>query len=213
MNAPDLVELKENDYISIRLMYASPYNMAGVDAYHHFGLGERCFTRPELADALTRLEQPLKQRRLKLKIFDAYRPPAAHDYLSARVPVKGLFAETAELSMHCRGIAVDVCLTDENNKELLFPTAVDAYTPEYAEQLSQGITEPYFRHLQKADYACADLPREAVQNRSLLCSLMEKAGFEPMQSEWWHFSLPGANRYNVIDIPMNTAEKLDFSFF
>ena len=91
--------------------------------------------------------------------------------------------------------------------------AVDAYTPEYAEQLSQGITEPYFRHLQRADYACADLPREAVQNRSLLCSLMEKAGFEPMQSEWWHFSLPGANRYNIIDIPMNAAGKLEFSFF
>ena len=199
----NLVELKENDFISIRLMYAAPDNMAGVDAYHHVGLRNRCFARPELAEALSRLERPLKQRRLKLKIFDAYRPPAAHDYLSARVPVKGLFAETAELSMHCRGIAVDVCLTDENDKELQFPTAVDAYTPEYARQLAQGITEPYFKHLQKANYACTDLPLPALQNRELLRTLMQNAGFEHLQHEWWHFCLPDADRYGVIDFPVN----------
>lgn len=198
---PNLVELKENDYISICLMYASPDNIAGADAYHHFGLGNRCLARPELVAALMRLEQPLKQRQLKLKILDAYRPPAAHDYLRDRVPVKGLFAQRAELSMHCRGIAVDVCLTDENGKELQFPTAVDAYTQEYARQLSQGITEPYFKHLQKANYACTDLPPQAVQNRELLRSLMHQAGFEHLPHEWWHFFLPDKTRYGVIDFP------------
>lgn len=201
---PSLVELKENDYISIRLMYAAPDNITGADVYHRFGLGNRCFARPELAAALTRLEQPLKQRRLKLKIFDAYRPPAAHDYLRDHTPVKGLFAERAKLSMHCRGIAVDVCLTDENDKELQFPTAVDAYTPEYARQLAQGITEPYFKHLQKANYACTDLPLPAVQNRELLRTLMQNAGFEYLQHEWWHFCLPDKTRYGVIDFPEQT---------
>lgn len=207
----ELAEITQNDFLTVSMMYASERNIPGVDAYGRFGLGARCFAHPVLFERLMRLEHPLKKLGLKLKIFDAYRPPAAHEFMSARVPVKGLFAETAMLSQHCHASAVDVCLTDGAGNELEFPTRVDAYAPEYTQQLAKGITEPYFKHLQKADYACTDLPPEALKNRALLCSLMEDAGFERLQSEWWHFNLPEKEKYPMIDFRTDNEGNFHFT--
>lgn len=206
-----LVEITRNDFLTVSLMYASENNIPGVDAYGKFGIGGRCFVHPEMYERLMRLEHPLKERGLQIRIFDAYRPPAAHEFMSARVPVKGLFAETAMLSQHCHASAVDVCLTDGDGNELVFPTKVDAYAPEYTRQLAQGITEPYFKHLQKADYSYTALPQEALDNRALLCSLMEGAGFERLQSEWWHFNLPEKEKYPMIDFQVDTDGKFRFT--
>lgn len=211
MTETGLVEITQNDFLTVSLMYASEYNIPGVDAYGRFGLGNRCFAHKDISDRLMRLENPLKERGLKLKIFDAYRPPAAHEFMSARVPVKGLFAETAKLSQHCHASAIDVCLTDEAGNELAFPTKVDAYAPEYTEQLAKGITEPYFHHLQKADYSYSDLPEEALKNRALLCSLMETAGFERLQHEWWHFNLPEKEKYPMVDFHVDAQGNFHFT--
>lgn len=200
MNRNVLVELLSSEYIEIRPMYASPFNMAGTDAYGAVGLGARCFACPCVVENLNRLKPLLKDKGLKLKIFDAYRPPAAHKMLAAKVPVKGLFAETPESSMHCRAAAVDVCLCDLAGKELDFPTAVDAYTPEFARQIAEGITEPYANELKKAGYDYDDpADAEKIKNRTLLRSLMEQAGFSAYPPEWWHFSLPDAETYPVFD--------------
>ena len=46
MNRNVLVELLSSEYIEIRPMYASPFNMAGTDAYGAVEPGARCFACP-----------------------------------------------------------------------------------------------------------------------------------------------------------------------
>lgn len=209
---PLLIELTPSERIDINMMYASTANVSRINAYNAVGLGARCLISPFVADALQRLIPLLKTNGLKLKIFDAYRPPEAHRILSERFPVKGLFAPSPEQSLHCRGIALDVCLTDVSGKELAFPTNVDVYTPEFAEQLANGITAPYAEELKKAGYDYDD-PKDGarIANREFLRSLMEQAGFAPLQSEWWHFQLPDSEKYPTIDFERD-AETGAFRF-
>ena len=44
------------------------------------------------------------------------------------------------------------------------------------------------------------LPASVMQNRQLLRSLMEKNGFKVLDTEWWHFYLPGSDKYEILDI-------------
>ncbi|MBY0376946.1 MAG: D-alanyl-D-alanine dipeptidase, partial [Gammaproteobacteria bacterium] len=49
----------------------------------------------------------------------------------------------------------------------------------------------------------ANLPTQVKKNRLLLRNLMEQAGFEPLNTEWWHFTLtnePYPNTY--FDFPV-----------
>lgn len=207
-----LVELKETDFLSISLMYASRHNICRLDAYHLVGLGNRCFLHPDGVERLMALEPKLKEVNLKLKVFDAYRPPQAHDMLKDRIPVKGLFAETARKSLHCHGCAVDVCLTDIYDNELDFPTKVDAYTPEYAEQLANGVSFPYEQHFKKADYAYENpADEQAIIHRDLLRGLMESVGFEALSYEWWHFNLLGKEKYPFIHFSVNENKECSFT--
>jgi len=38
---------------------------------------------------------------------------------------------------------------------------------------------------------------------------MEKYGFVSLDTEWWHFSLPDANDYELLNIPLNELKKLN----
>jgi D-alanyl-D-alanine dipeptidase len=46
-----------------------------------------------------------------------------------------------------------------------------------------------------------------LQNRHLLRSLMEKYGFKVLETEWWHFYLPGSNHFEILDIPFSKLKK------
>ena len=133
-----LVELKtDNDFI-IDLMYAATENMLQTDIYSEVGLGNRCFMRPDMLEALNKLRATLKEHNLKLKIKDAYRPPLAHEKMLQIIPMEGFFARTPERSQHCHGSAIDCILVNrEDDEELAYPCRVDAYEKRYAEQIAQ----------------------------------------------------------------------------
>jgi D-alanyl-D-alanine dipeptidase len=42
------------------------------------------------------------------------------------------------------------------------------------------------------------LSPEVKKNRDLLQTIMKKHGFEPVETEWWHFDLKGWQGYPVI---------------
>lgn len=179
-------------------MYAKPTNMSGIDAYGQIGLGNRCFIRPEAAENLEKLRPKLRAEHLKLKVFDGYRPPQSHTLMMNAMPVKGLYADSAFLSSHCHAAALDVCLCREDGEELDFPTKVDAYLPRFADEVHRGVLDGYRENLKKAAYAYTSGNARENENRQKLCDLMESAGFERFASEWWHFDLPHAKEYPLV---------------
>ena len=53
-----------------------------------------------------------------------------------------------------------------------------------------------------------DLTPEVLKNRALLKSVMEKYGFIALSTEWWHFYLPNASNYELLNIPFKDLRKL-----
>lgn len=193
-----LVEIKSDADFIVDMMYAKPTNMSGIDAYGQIGLGNRCFIRPEAAENLENLRLKLRAEHLKLKVFDGYRPPQSHTLMMNAMPVKGLYADSAFLSSHCHAAALDVCLCREDGEELDFPTKVDAYLPRFADEVHRGVLDGYRENLKKAAYAYTSGNARENENRQKLCDLMESAGFERFASEWWHFDLPRAKEYPLV---------------
>ena len=195
-----LVEVKGDCFI-VDMMYALPQNMVSCPVYEKIGFGNRALVHKDVWKCLKKLEPVLKERKLKLKIRDAYRPPRAHRMMKEIIPAPGFFASSPEASQHCHGTAVDVVLCDLEGNELEFPTRVDAYDPRYAEQVRQGETASFLEHLKTARHDYEDPSRPvAMANRKMLREMMEAAGFQAMSSEWWHYDLPDGKsaRYPLV---------------
>ncbi len=191
--------LFENPHFITDMMYARTDNMVGRAVYIEVGFENKAYMHKDMAEALLKLVPFLRENHLKMRICDAYRPPIAHQKLLEIIPFPGFFAATPERSNHCHGTAVDVCLTDENGRNLHYPTEIDAYEKRFQEQVCRGDFSEFQEHLKKArhDYAKADV--EALQNREKLKKLMEEHGFESITHEWWHYNLKGWQNYPVAE--------------
>ena len=196
----DLSEVKGAPFI-IDMMYAQPENITLHPVYAEVGFGTQAYVHKDLAALLQKVAGKLVALKLKMRIRDAYRPPVAHRRILDILPVKGVFASKPENSLHCYGTAIDCCLTDEQGNNLPYPTEIDAYERKYAEQIASGFVDDYYRHFAKAAANfCAPDCEEALYNRDFLRKLMFDAGFEGINSEWWHFQLPrGKEIYPFIE--------------
>lgn len=153
----------------------------------------RCILTQPAALALAKAQQTLKSQGLSLKVFDCYRPQTAvNDFIKWSKDVsdqkmkakyyprvnKADFVTLGYVgtkSGHTRGSTVDltiVRLVEANQppKELAMGTRFD-----FMDELSHALSE----HIQGK-------PRD---NRFLLRNTMQQAGFNPYDTEWWHFTL------------------------
>ncbi len=193
-----LTVIDDNHFIA-DAMYARSNNILKRSVYQEVGFGNQILVHPDVKNALLSLIPELDRLKCKMRICDAYRPPIAHQKCIETIPIKGFFAADYRKSNHCHGTAVDVCLTDMEGNNLVYPTEIDAYDPIFAEQLAQGQLDSFQEHLIKArhDYCGATL--EAIQNRETLKQLMETHGFESIPHEWWHYNIKGWQNYPVIE--------------
>ena len=186
------------------IRYYSTYNFVGdrIDGYE-----EPCaLVTKEAARALQVVSGEMAAKGFRLKVFDAYRPVSAvkHfllwgiDDLDLRMkpffyPDLGkdeIFARgyIASRSSHSRGSTVDLTLLDMvTGKEVDMGGPFDLFSevshPDY-----QGVTE------------------EQYFNRMFLREAMLRNGFEPIDCEWWHFTLanePYPNTY--FEFPVSSA--------
>jgi D-alanyl-D-alanine dipeptidase len=175
--------------ITLEIRYYSEDNFTGRRV--------RGYERPvailteQAALALQHVAAELAGFGLGLKIYDAYRPQRAVDdfvqwakdpsdqRLKSRyyphVDKANLIGEgyIAERSGHSRGSTVDLTLVStgpEDPRELDMGSGWDYFGPESWPD-SRSVTPVQRAH------------------RMLLRVLMEKHGFEPLQQEWWHFTL------------------------
>ena len=169
------------------IRYYSTYNFVGdrIDGYE-----EPCaLLSIEAARALKAVSNELIVQGYRLKVFDAYRPVCAvkhfvlwgiedqdirmKPYFYPELEKQELFAKgyVAKQSSHSRGSAVDLTLLDMKT----------------GKELDMGSPFDLFSELSHPD--CREITEEQYENRMLLRRAMLRSGFQPIDCEWWHFSL------------------------
>lgn len=158
---------------------------AGTNNFMHKKLYPPCNTtylRKAAADSLHIIEKELNKTGLGLKIFDAYRPYSVTEKMWEPVKDDRYAADPKKGSGHNRGIAVDLTIINLITKE----------------ELNMGTGFDNFSDT--AHHTFTNLPEEILMNRIFLRSTMENHGFKALDTEWWHYSLPNAKDFELLDI-------------
>ena len=160
------VELSSLDStILLDLKYATTDNFVEEQLYDC----GRCFLRREAASQLVKVHQLLQEKGLGLKMFDCFRPLPVQQQLWDKFQNASYVTPPSKGSMHNRGLAVDLTIVDSDGKELDMGTEFD-----------------YFG--KKAHHTFTEHSETILANRDLLKSSMKAFGFNPIRTEWWHYS-------------------------
>ena len=174
-------------HIIQEIRYYSDYNFIGerISGYEEpFAL-----LTIEAARALKKVSSELFVKGYWLKVFDAYRPAGAVEqfvlwgiedqdirmkpYFYPDLEKQELFIKgyIAKKSSHSRGSAIDLTLLDmKTGREVDMGGPFDLFSE---------VSHPDFRGITNEQY----------ENRMLLRNAMVRNGFQPIDCEWWHFSL------------------------
>ncbi len=153
------------------MRYATDNNFLKAQVYDC----AECYLRLKTINALLLANSLAKNKGLKIKIFDCYRPLDIQKKMFAIVPNPTFVANPATGSIHNRGGAVDITLVDCDGVELPMGTEFDHFGPEAAHDFVK-------------------LPRKILKNRKKLRHIMEASGFSSLPSEWWHYNLVGSKK-------------------
>ena len=170
--------------IQLDLRYATENNFVDEKMYDC----GRCFLRPDVAKAVVEAHRYLQIQGYGFKMYDCYRPRPIQWKLWNKVPDPRYVADPRKGSMHNRGMAVDLTIVDSLGNELDMGTDFDYF----------GI---------EAYHSYGDHSDEITDNRVLLLETMEKYGFRPTSTEWWHYSYK-SKKYELADW-LWACEKMD----
>lgn len=184
----DFVEVTEviPDVI-LEIRYYSTYNFVGtrIDGYER----PLALLTKQAADSLKAVNDELKARGYRLKIWDTYRPQRAVNHFIRwaedvqDTAMKAIFYPMVDKSLlfelsyiyarssHSRGSTVDL-------------TLIDALT---GKELDMGSSFDWFGDESHPDYRCPLYIQS--ENRMILRNAMLSHGFEGIDSEWWHYTL------------------------
>ncbi|OIR00727.1 D-alanyl-D-alanine dipeptidase [mine drainage metagenome] len=174
--------------IQIDLRYASVNNFMHRKMYP--SKTNFSFLRLPVANALHLVQEKLKQKGLGLKIFDAYRPYDVTKKFWELVHDERYVANPAKGSGHNRGIAVDLTIIDlQTKQELNMGTGFDNFSD-------------------SAHQSFINFPQQVLDNRKLLKQTMQQFGFIPLETEWWHYSWPHAEQFEILNISFKELKKI-----
>jgi D-alanyl-D-alanine dipeptidase len=220
-----LVYLRDVDASILQdIRYAGPHNFTGkrVPGY----LAAECVLLREVAEALSRVQQALKPRKLSLKVYDCYRPPRAVRAFVAWVEREGVdptlkhyhpnleksrlisLGYIAAVSRHSRGDTVDVTLVRmpagkvpafERNRAYGACTGpVAARSPDNGVDMGTG-----FDCFDPLSHTDAPAIAEAQRRwRRTLVEAMQREGFRNYRREWWHFEFTSRRPGPAFSVPV-----------
>ena len=180
-------QAKFSSYVNVRdvdstivvdLMYARADNFVGEKMYDF----AEAYLHPKAAAALKKASALLRAENpsLRLCVYDAARPMSVQQKMWNKVkgtPQQNYVSNPANGGgLHNYGLAVDVSIVDADGDTLPMGTRVDALTA-----LSHIDCEAELVKRGK-------ITAHARRNRELLRSVMRRAGFRSLRSEWWHFN-------------------------
>ena len=190
------------------IRYFSTYNFVGdrIDGYEE----PIAILTKEAARALKSVSNEMNAQGFRLKIFDTYRSVKAvkhfilwgiedqdlrmKPFFYPDLEKQELFARgyIAKQSSHSRGSTVDLTLLDMNTgMEVDMGSPFDLFS-ERSHPDSREVTE------------------EQYENRMLLQKAMIRSGFQPIDCEWWHFTLkdePFPDTYFTFPVAMDSLRK------
>ncbi len=169
------------------IRYHSTYNFIGdrIDGYEE----PIALLTIEAARALKSVSNEMNVQGYRLKVFDAYRPVCAvknfvlwgiedqdlrmKPFFYPDLEKQELFNKgyIAKQSSHSRGSTVDLTLLNMTT----------------GREVDMGGPFDFFSELSHPDYR--DITEEQYNNRMMLQQVMVRNGFEPIDCEWWHFTL------------------------
>jgi D-alanyl-D-alanine dipeptidase len=171
-----LVEIQPGAEVHLDLVYATPANLTGAAIYARAA----CFLHPDAVGPFRRAAALAAGLDLRLHVFDAFRPSEAQWALWRFLPDPMYIADPRQGSNHSRGVAIDLTLAGRDGRPLDMGTPFDDMTTA-SHHGSDAVAGP------------------ARTYRLLLLGLMAAAGFVHYPYEWWHYELPDAARYPVLD--------------
>jgi len=173
----DFLHLSKIAGTTIDLRYGTANNFVGRNLY---GDIDCAWLHRDAADALARAVAWLQAERgdVSMLVLDALRPQRIQESLWAALSGTDLhmyLAEPTRGSIHSFGMAVDATLINAAGLELDMGTLFDDMTEKShpakeAELLAEGMLTP-----------------AQLLNRKLLRDAMRQAGFQSINTEWWHF--------------------------
>lgn len=176
-NPPRFVEIAPPRFqVALDIRYATADNLTGRPIYAR----PLCLLHPAAAERLAVAVDLAAAIGLRLCIFDGYRPPAAQSALWNAVQDSRFVAEPRRGSNHTRGVAVDLTLTDVHGVHLDMGTGFDDTTP-------------------RSFHGDTAIPVRAQRNRLTLLGIMATAGFRHYAFEWWHYQLPDAASFPLVE--------------
>lgn len=174
---PRLIHITEQNHdVLVDLIYAGENNFTGQAIYDH----PLCFLHPQAEASLRKAIAAARGFGYRLKILDAFRPQEAQEALWAVAPNPDYIADPKKGSNHTRGVAVDLTLVDASGQALDMGTPVD----------TMSAASHHFH---------AAHPAHIQVNRMRLLTVMLEAGFVHHPREWWHYQLPAAHGFPLID--------------
>lgn len=181
------------------IRYYSPNNFTGskINGYK----APRAYLTKKALKALAQAAADLRGQGYRLLIWDAYRPQKAVDHFVAWIndptnPGDKSFYPTLEKSDlltgdyimaksgHSRGSTIDLTIIKKDGGFV-----------------DMGGTFDLFSEISHPDYK--KISKKQKKNRQILRNAMLKAGFKPLDSEWWHFTLkdePYTDTYFNFDV-------------
>lgn len=208
----------------IDLRYVGEHNFVGrrIHGYR----APTCLLTEQAAAKLKTVVDQLLPMGLTLKVYDCYRPQTAVNDFAQWATERGQTTMRAEFyptvakdrlfrehyiayrSGHSRGGTVDLTIVPSDSTIPVYDKTrkLVACTAPHSERfpdnsLDFGTGFDCFSELSHPDNQ--DIPAQSRANRLLLRALMMQAGFMPLPTEWWHFTLspePYPNTY--FDFPL-----------
>ena len=173
------------DDAAFDIRYYSPNNFTGnkIDGYK----APRAYMTKEALAALSKAAEDLRAQGYRLLIWDAYRPQKAVDNFVRWINDpedegdKSFYPDLQKSDLlagqyimaksgHTRGSTVDLTIIKKDGGFV-----------------DMGGTFDLFSEVSHPDYQ--NLTDEQKNNRRILRDAMVNAGFNPLDSEWWHFTL------------------------
>lgn len=177
-----LIEITEKKFdVILDLRYATTNNVCGVKLYAY----PFCYLHEAAIPLLEQAIKTAKHLGYKLKIFDTYRPIEVQKFMFDKFsadPTKEGFVSNpvGGVTTHCRGVAIDLTLTDLAGNEVDMGTDFDDFS-------------------EVAFHNCLTISVEAQRNRMILLGIMSAAGFDFYSKEWWHYQLFKPREYPLIE--------------
>lgn len=192
--------------VILEIRYFGTYNFVGqrIDGYEE----PTALLTKRAAEALKAVSDELRDKGYRLKIYDAYRPQKAVDhfvrwaaditatemepYFYPDLEKEVLFPQgyIASRSGHTRGSTLDLTLFDmRTEKEVDMGGTFDWFGPEsHPDFCGNPDTDEYTGDNSKSP-AGRSITAEQFHNRMILRRAMLAHGFQPVDTEWWHFTL------------------------